>query len=63
MWLANNLLILTCVLNREDLVQQLNHRSSDIEVKLLLFAIQKTADFERLLAQRFSNPEVVCWNN
>eukprot|EP00800_Vazella_pourtalesii_P019401 TRINITY_DN6566_c0_g1_i1.p1 TRINITY_DN6566_c0_g1~~TRINITY_DN6566_c0_g1_i1.p1 ORF type:complete len:652 (-),score=146.06 TRINITY_DN6566_c0_g1_i1:61-2016(-) len=46
-----------CIVTREDLVEQLRHRSSEIEVKLLLFAIQKTADFERLLAQRFNTPE------
>ena len=44
---------------RDDLADQLKNRSMDIEVKLLMFAIQKTGDFERLLSQRFSNPESV----
>ena len=30
-------------------------RAGDLEVKLLLFAIQKTTSFEKMLAQRFSN--------
>ncbi|KAI6647972.1 Vacuolar protein sorting-associated protein 53-like [Oopsacas minuta] len=46
-----------CTVTKLDLLEQLRQRSSDIEVKLLLFAIQKTSDFERLLAQRFSTPE------
>ena len=29
-------------------------RSSELEVKLLLFAIQKTTTFEKMLAQHFS---------
>jgi hypothetical protein len=30
-------------------------RSAELDVKLLLFAIQKTTSFEKLLAQRFIN--------
>ena len=30
-------------------------RGTDIEVKLLLFAIQKTTAFEKMLAQRFAS--------
>ena len=34
-------------------------RSAELDVKLLLFAIQKTTSFEKLLAQRFINSDYV----
>jgi len=38
----------------------MSNRAAEIEVKLLLFAIQRTTTFENLLAQRFAyaNEEV-----
>ena len=39
---------------RSALSSMLEKRSSELEVKLLLFAIQKTTTFEKTLAQHFS---------
>lgn len=33
----------------------MKERAAQLEVKLLLFAIQKTTSFEKVLAQRFAN--------
>ncbi len=33
----------------------MKNKAAQLEVKLLLFAIQKTTSFEKLLAQRFAN--------
>ena len=41
--------------SRESLSQLMKTRSAELDVKLLLFAIQKTTSFEKLLAQRFIN--------
>ena len=43
--------------NRESLSQLMKSRAAELDVKLLLFAIQKTTSFEKLLAQRFGNSE------
>ena len=40
-------------LPRESISSLMRGRGADIEVKLLLFAIQKTTAFEKMLAQRF----------
>ena len=42
-------------LHRASLSSLMQLRAGDLEVKLLLFAIQKTTSFEKMLAQRFSN--------
>ena len=42
---------------RESLSQLMKTRSGELNVELLLFAIQKTMSFEKLLAQRFSNSD------
>lgn len=43
-----------CHVTREDLSKLMNKRRSEIDVKLLLYAIQRTSNFESLLAKRFS---------
>ncbi|KAJ8667632.1 hypothetical protein QAD02_009295 [Eretmocerus hayati] len=43
-----------CHKTREDLSKLMHKRTSEIDVKLLLYAIQKTANFENLLAKRFT---------
>ncbi|XP_076231687.1 vacuolar protein sorting 53 isoform X1 [Calliopsis andreniformis] len=53
-----------CHVTREDLTKLMYKRRSEIDVKLLLYAIQRTSNFESLLAKRFSgvtleNPETV----
>ncbi|XP_029665254.1 vacuolar protein sorting-associated protein 53 homolog [Formica exsecta] len=42
-----------CHVTREDLTKLMNKRRSEIDVKLLLYAIQRTSNFESLLAKRF----------
>lgn len=49
------LLFTVCVLcARTELAKLMRARAREIEVKLLLFAIQRTTNFEGLLAKRFS---------
>lgn len=43
-----------CHNTREDLTKLMEKRKSEIDVKLLLYAIQKTNNFESLLSKRFS---------
>ncbi|OAD52537.1 Vacuolar protein sorting-associated protein 53 like protein [Eufriesea mexicana] len=43
-----------CHVTREDLTKLMHKRRSEIDVKLLLYAIQRTSNFESLLAKRFS---------
>ncbi|XP_069471269.1 vacuolar protein sorting-associated protein 53 homolog [Ambystoma mexicanum] len=43
-----------CTVTRTDLSKIMRTRAKEIEVKLLLFAIQRTTNFEGLLAKRFS---------
>ncbi|XP_033212020.1 vacuolar protein sorting-associated protein 53 homolog isoform X2 [Belonocnema kinseyi] len=43
-----------CHVTREDLAKFMHKRRSEIDVKLLLYAIQRTTNFENLLAKRFS---------
>ncbi|KAM4797075.1 LOW QUALITY PROTEIN: vacuolar protein sorting-associated protein 53 homolog [Rhinophrynus dorsalis] len=43
-----------CHITRTDLAKIMRTRAKEIEVKLLLFAIQRTTNFEGLLAKRFS---------
>ena len=40
--------------HRIQLSQQMRARKGDIEVQLLLYAIQKTTNFEKALAQKYS---------
>lgn len=42
-----------CHVTREDLTKLMNKRRNEIDVKLLLYAIQRTSNFEALLAKRF----------
>lgn len=42
-----------CHVTREDLAKLMNKRRGEIDVKLLLYAIQRTSNFELLLAKRF----------
>ncbi|XP_073471247.1 vacuolar protein sorting-associated protein 53 homolog [Aquarana catesbeiana] len=43
-----------CHITRTDLAKVMRTRAKEIEVKLLLFAIQRTTNFEGLLAKKFS---------
>ncbi|XP_075445693.1 vacuolar protein sorting-associated protein 53 homolog [Ascaphus truei] len=43
-----------CHVTRNDLAKIMRTRAKEIEVKLLLFAIQRTTNFEGLLAKRFT---------
>lgn len=43
-----------CHYTREELSKIMNKRKTEMDVKLLLYAIQKTAAFETLLAKRFT---------
>lgn len=43
-----------CYNTRDELSKIMSKRKHEIDVKLLLFAIQKTANFENLLARRFT---------
>lgn len=43
-----------CYNTREELTKIMGKRKHEIDVKLLLYAIQKTASFEQLLARRFT---------
>ncbi|XP_040192733.1 vacuolar protein sorting-associated protein 53 homolog [Rana temporaria] len=43
-----------CHITRNDLSKVMRTRAKEIEVKLLLFAIQRTTNFEGLLAKKFS---------
>lgn len=42
-----------CHVTREDLIKLMNKRRGEIDVKLLLYAIQRTSNFETLLSKRF----------
>jgi len=42
-----------CHVTREDLTKLMNKRRNEIDVKLLLYAIQRTSNFETLIAKRF----------
>lgn len=43
-----------CTITREELTKIMARRRTEIDVKLLLFAIQKTTAFEQLLDKRFN---------
>ncbi|KAL7305980.1 hypothetical protein TKK_0001450 [Trichogramma kaykai] len=43
-----------CFVTREDLSKLMHKRTAEIDVKLLLYAIQRTTNFETLLAKRFT---------
>ena len=43
-----------CHITRDDLSKLMHKRVSEIDVKLLLYAIQRTSNFENLLAKRFT---------
>lgn len=43
-----------CHSTREELSKIMSKRKNEIDVKLLLYAIQKTAAFENLLSRRFT---------
>ncbi|CAG9134202.1 unnamed protein product [Plutella xylostella] len=46
-----------CEITRRDLSSLLAARRAELDVKLLLFAVQRTANFELLLHKRFNGPE------
>lgn len=46
--------VCACVFLRVELAKVMRTRAKEIEVKLLLFAIQRTTNFEGLLAKRFT---------
>ncbi|XP_052894497.1 vacuolar protein sorting-associated protein 53 homolog isoform X2 [Anopheles moucheti] len=48
-----------CTNTREELSKIIARRKTEIDVKLLLFAIQKTANFEQLLDKRFNGTTLV----
>jgi len=41
-------------MNRSELSKLMSKRKSELDVKLLLYAIQRTSNFENLLARRFT---------
>ncbi|KAK6192338.1 hypothetical protein SNE40_003822 [Patella caerulea] len=43
-----------CQISRKALLQIMSKRTAEIDVKLLLFAIQRTTNFETLIAKRFT---------
>ena len=45
--------------DRKELSKLMSRRASDIDVKLLLFAIQRTSNFEALCAKRFSGDSLL----
>ena len=46
-----------CRVTRKMLEKQMKNRATEMDVKLLLFAIQKTQAFEKLLMERFEDPD------
>uniref|UniRef100_A0A182JC63 Vacuolar protein sorting-associated protein 53 homolog n=1 Tax=Anopheles atroparvus TaxID=41427 RepID=A0A182JC63_ANOAO len=48
-----------CTITREELSKIMARRRQEIDVKLLLFAIQKTSNFEQLLDKRFNGTTLV----
>lgn len=51
--LSERITVQFCSITREELTKIMSRRRTEIDVKLLLFAIQKTAAFEQLLDKRF----------
>lgn len=51
-----------CLLTRDDLASLMQKRRTEIDVKLLLFAISKTQQFELLLAKRFNGQILASMN-
>lgn len=43
-----------CEITRRELAKIMSKRSVEIDVKLLLFAIQRTTNFEALISKRFT---------
>ena len=56
MSMQHNRMLTICLFHyfRHELSNIMQSRSSEIDVKLLLFAIQRTTNFESLVAKRFS---------
>ncbi|XP_077995725.1 vacuolar protein sorting-associated protein 53 homolog [Glandiceps talaboti] len=52
--LSERICVEFCNITRDELAKIMAKRASEIEVKLLLFAIQRTTNFEALLAKRFT---------
>jgi len=48
-----------CYVCRKELSRLMAKRVSDIDVKLLLFAIQRTTNFEMLCARKFSGRTLI----
>ncbi|XDV32284.1 hypothetical protein PO909_003142 [Leuciscus waleckii] len=53
-WMTERIAVEFCHITRIELAKLMRTRAREIEVKLLLFAIQRTTNFEGLLAKRFS---------
>ncbi|XP_053684665.1 vacuolar protein sorting-associated protein 53 homolog [Sabethes cyaneus] len=52
--ISEHITIQFCTITREELTKIMSRRRTEIDVKLLLFAIQKTTSFEQLLDKRFN---------
>lgn len=52
-----------CYVTNEALTKLMHKRRAEIDVKLLLYAIQRTANFELLLAKRFAGSKLFTDNN
>lgn len=51
-----------CQVTRDELSKLMAKRKHEIDVKLLLYAIQKTSNFESLLSRRFTGKCTVNYN-
>uniref|UniRef100_A0A2M4BCV7 Vacuolar protein sorting-associated protein 53 homolog n=1 Tax=Anopheles marajoara TaxID=58244 RepID=A0A2M4BCV7_9DIPT len=56
--LSERITVEFCTITRDELTKIMARRRTEIDVKLLLFAIQKTANFEQLLDKRFNGTAV-----
>ncbi|XP_058054336.1 vacuolar protein sorting-associated protein 53 homolog isoform X1 [Anopheles bellator] len=57
--LSERITVEFCTITRDELTKIMARRRTEIDVKLLLFAIQKTANFEQLLDKRFNGTTLV----
>lgn len=60
--LSERITIQFCLLTRDSLALLMQKRRTEIDVKLLLFAISKTQQFEMLLAKRFNGQVLASMN-
>lgn len=52
--LSERIAVQFCHITRDDLAKLMHKRTAEMDVKLLLYAIQRTVSFESLLAKRFT---------